>query len=131
MEMKFVLVMVVALLLAVACQAQRTTLVSYLAEYEAEERQDFLELTVSVSSFKSSLQEAIAEAREKAENIKTLEEEICSVIAKSKTECKGSAEVGNVRITPKYEENKKELEYKGNCGPMQASLRPTKCSSAC
>lgn len=129
--MKFAPLVGLLLLLAVACQGQRATLLSYLAEYEPEERQDFLELTVSVSSFKASLQEAIAEAREKAENIKTLEEEICRAIAKSKAECKGSAEVGNVRITPKYEENKKELEYKGNYGPTQASLPPTRCSSAC
>lgn len=55
--------LVALVLFAVACQGQRITLLSYLADYEAEERQDFLELTVSVSSFKASLQEAIAEAR--------------------------------------------------------------------
>lgn len=71
------------LLLTVAL-GQKTTVLSYLVEFEEEQRQDFLELTVSVSASKNSLQEAIAEAREKAEQIKSVEEEICRAIAKSK-----------------------------------------------
>jgi uncharacterized protein YggE len=112
--MKLSISMLVGLLLiAIIATSQKATVLSYLVDYEEEQRQDFLELTVEVSSLKASLQEAIAEAKEKAENIKTVEEEICRTIAKSKTECKGSAEIGNVQINPKYEENKKELEYKG------------------
>ena len=107
--MRRIFILLAVLMLAITAQTQKTTLLSYLADYEAEDRQDFLELTVYVTSFKSSLQEAIAEAREKAENIKTLEEEICRAIAISKAECKGSAQVGNVRITPKYEESKKVI----------------------
>lgn len=126
--MKITLSLLVGLLvLAITASTQKTTTLSYLVDFEEEQRQDFLELTVKVTSQKTSLQEAIAEAKEKAENIKTLEEEICKAIAKSKAECKGSAEIGNVQITPKYEENKKELEYKGTSFIMQESAQPTKC----
>jgi hypothetical protein len=34
--------------------------------------------------------------------------------------------VGNVRITPKYEENKKVMEYKGNSSLRKESRPPTK-----
>lgn len=78
---------------------------------------------MSVSAFKESLQQAIAEAREKAEQIKSVEEEICRSISKSKADCKGSAEIGNVRILPKYEENKKEMEYKGITASYEVLIR--------
>lgn len=64
------------------------------------------------------MQEAIAEAREKAEQIKTLEEDICRMLVKNKNECKGSAEIGNLQITPKYEEEKKDVLYKGKWSLM-------------
>lgn len=54
--MRRILLLLAVLMLAISAQAQRTTLLSYLADYEAEDRQDFLELTVEVTSFKSSLQ---------------------------------------------------------------------------
>jgi hypothetical protein len=62
------------LIFALAVSAQKSTILSYLVEYEEEERQDFLELTVSVKAMRTSLQEAIAEARQKAEQIQSLEE---------------------------------------------------------
>ena len=54
--MRRILLLLAVLMLAISAQAQRTTLLSDLADYEAEDRQDFLELTVEVTSFKSSLQ---------------------------------------------------------------------------
>lgn len=54
--MRRILLLLAVLMLAISAPAQRTTLLSYLADYEAEDRQDFLELTVEVTSFKSSLQ---------------------------------------------------------------------------
>ena len=54
--MRRILLLLAVLMLAISAQAQRTTLLSYLADYEAEDRQGFLELTVEVTSFKSSLQ---------------------------------------------------------------------------
>lgn len=54
--MRRILLLLAVLMLAISAQAQPTTLLSYLADYEAEDRQDFLELTVEVTSFKSSLQ---------------------------------------------------------------------------
>ena len=38
----------------------QSTILSYLVEYEEEEEQDFIELTVSVHATRDSLQDAIA-----------------------------------------------------------------------
>jgi|LakMenEpi03Aug12_release.lakeMendotaPanAssembly.Ray.scaffolds.fasta_scaffold846688_1 hypothetical protein len=41
----------------------QNTILSYLSDYEEEDRQDFLEMTISVYSSQPSLQQAIAEAK--------------------------------------------------------------------
>lgn len=56
----FIIILILSLLSIIYTQ---NTILSYLSDYEEEERQDFLEMTISVHSSQPSLQQAIAEAK--------------------------------------------------------------------
>ena len=62
-------------------------------------------------------------ARSKAEKLKELEEDVCRRLIKDKAECKGSVEIGNVKIKPKYESVKKETILKSKYVPMKLLLQ--------
>ena len=56
----FNIILILSLLSLIYTQ---NTIVSYLSDYEEDERQDFLEMTINVHSSQPSLQQAIAEAK--------------------------------------------------------------------
>lgn len=64
----------IGLLIFLTLTSVQATILSFFAEEVEDPGQDFLELTVTVSEHHESLQQALAEAKEKAEKIKELEE---------------------------------------------------------
>ena len=97
--MQALAILVLSLLLIVAYPQ---TLISFITEIEEEPSQDYVEMKISTIANSNSLEKSINEARQKAERIIDLHEDICKKLMKNKADCKKSSELGGVQITPKY-----------------------------
>jgi hypothetical protein len=94
MESRICLYLCLLLLLVGASCADEPTRLTYITDYEVEQEDDFIEVTLEIESESRSLVEALANGKRTAADVAALANNYCKENAKKgKGDCKEAVEV--------------------------------------